>query len=382
MFHLFKKVYLDWDDKIDAHCDRIIISSKYGGAYEDPHNYYKLYGSEKSINNLLGKNKKYLNFAELLYEINNKNTDEKTIIYCDREAYYKLAIKWLKAILPNCDSKSAWLFFKSHLFKEKNFVNSRLSATQGFVQNADEWILDEVSFLVYWDQEIENRALYKKLIGAVKENLRIEFLLASYLLDKRHSHSFAMALTPLVRKNIEVFLYEHKEIILVNFQNPLFQKLLKLKNGPYTFENFYDIVYDKAPMAEIMFRSDIWGETKSTIRSASSKKTINISAFTDEDIETLKKYSQVCGAVWSDNQIYTIVNSEIDKFDFIKMFRNKDFLTIKDVDEIIKYELYHQYHSAGIFYSISTETVNTYFVDFILQNHTNKDILLKYAVGE
>lgn len=384
MFHLFKKVYLDFDDKINMSYDRMICSEKYGGLQIPEHIDKFFYGiqmaSAKNIQELFGTG----TFLDIISKLNDK-VDQRNcsvFIYCDKVSYYKLAILWMKIVLPHCDFVNAWKFFKSHIFKEKNFVNSRMSAHERFSKESETWLVESEMFRHYWEEmqiTSEERARYKFLLQQVITNMRIEFLLAGYLYDGRYADQFAKAITPLVRKDLEKFLNEHKEIILVHFQRPKFQELLQVVNGPYTFDNFYDMVDDPAPMVQIMFKPEIWGETKSSMYTEKSSGAINLSAFTDEDITTLKQYSAVTGTVWSGEQWYTVLRSEVDKFDYIKMFRNKDHLSVEDLEKILDYEIHHLNHSAGSFYSIDLRTVNNYFVDFVLQNKDNKDKLKPYV---
>lgn len=384
MFHLFKKVYLDFDDKISMSVDRVICSQEHGD-YEDAFDLVKVFhgenlGSAKSLSDLFGKDKPFESFLQMLETLSRRAN--KVHIYCDRETYYKLAIQWMKIITPKCDKDNAWKFFKSHIFKEKNFANSRFSSGERFSKNAESWMLLEDEFKTYWDSvkvKRADRVEFQPLLEQVISSMRIEFLLAGYFYDGRYKEEFAKAMTPLLRKDLEKFLYEHKEIMLVHFQNRQFQNLLQVQNGPYTFDNFYDMVDDPSPLVQIMFKPEIWGETRSAMFAPTSAGTINLSAFTDEDIELIKEYSKITGTVWTDEQWYTVVRSEIDKFDFIKMLRDKDFLSVEDLEQIIAYELHHQNHSAGAFYSIDLRTVNTYFVDFVLQNKDNKESLKPFV---
>lgn len=388
MFHLFKKVYLDFDDKINMSYDRVVCSKEFGAlnnAVDLSKVFYgELISTVKSVDNLIGKNKPFANLIELFEELNTRcdKFNSPIYIYCDKESYIKFAAIWLRVLLPYCDSTHAWKFIKSHLFKEKNFVNSRLSASQRFCNNFKNWIMLEVEFKHYWDEASltsAERLEYLPFLEKIKTNLRVEFLLAGYLYDKRYGSELAKCITPLIKKDLEKFLNEHKEIILVHFQRPIFQELLEVQNGPYTFDNFYDMIDDPAPCVQVMFKPEIWGENRSSMFAESSRGNITFSAFTDDDIENIKKFSIIAGKIWSDEEWYMTLRSEIDKFEFIKMLRHKDYFTAEDLDHIINYELYHQHHAAGSFYAIDIRTVNTYFIDHILMNHQDKSVLRPYV---
>lgn len=388
MFHLFKKVYIDFDDKINMSYDRVICSKKFGGLQDSNALskvfYGELIASEKSIDNLIGEDKSFNSFLNLLETLNTRVDEQKSrvYIYCDKESYCKLAIMWIKIILPHSTEESSWKFFKSHIFKEINFANSRLSATTRFIKTTEEWMLLEAEFKEYWNSVLvdrNDRSAYNTLLENIITNMRIEFLLCSYLYDGRYAEEFAKAITPLVRKDLEKFLYEHKEIILVHFQRLQFQEMLGVVNGPYDFDNFYDMVDDPAPLIQVMFKPEIWGEAKSPMYTASSGGSIDLTGFTDKDIELLKEYSVITGKIWTDEQWYTVLRSEIDKFEYIKMFRDKEYLSVEDLETILSYEIHNINYAAGSFYSIDLRTVNTYFVDFILQNKDDKEKLKPYV---
>jgi hypothetical protein len=388
MFHLFNKIYLDFDEKISMSQNRIIVSQENGGidAYEDLAVvfYGKILASVKSVGELFGEGAPYASFTDLLIaakecsELNSR----PFYIYCDYDSYYHLASQWLKLILPNASDTDAWKFFKSHMFKEKNFVNSRMSATQRFANGISEtWQLEEAKFLTCYSQDpLPTGDNFDSFIDSIRPMLSVEFLLASYLYDERYAQALAISMSPLVKKDLEKFLYEHKEILLVHFQKPVFQQLLQVQNGPYTFDNFYDMANDPAPMIEVMCRVNVWGTTKTSMYAPSATSTINLRNFTAADIPVLRQYSIVTGTVWTDEQWYTVLRSEIDKFDFIPFFADSDIISVENMKKIIEYELHHHNHAAGAFYAIDLGSVNTYFVDHLLQNYENKEILFKYTL--
>jgi hypothetical protein len=389
MFHIFNKVYIDFDDKINMSYDRIIISNEHGGIsiLDDLKNvfYGKVLATSRSVDQMFSDTGPYDSFLDLLIDVKthgDANSWARPIyIYCDFASYYHIASRWLKLILPNANAEDGWKFFKSHIYKEKNFVNGRLSATQRFANNVSQsWALEESRFLVSWEDSNDDRSQYANFINSIKSKLRVEFLLASYLYDGRYAEELAICMSPLVKKDLEKFLYEHKEILLVHFQKPLFQQLLQVENGPYDFDNFYEMANDPCPMVEVMCRPEVWGDTKTSMYAPSAAGTINLRAFTPEDIPVLRQYSVVTGTVWTDEQWYTVLRSEIDKLDFIPFFAESDIMSVEDMRKVIDYEIHHHNHAAGAFYAIDLRTVNTYFVDHLLQNYQNKELLSKYVI--
>jgi hypothetical protein len=389
MFHLFNKIYIDFDEKISMSQNRIIVSQENGGidAYEDLAVvfYGQILATVKSVSELFGEGAPYASFTDLLIAAKTKSDlDTRPVyIYCDHDAYYHLSSQWLKLILPNASAADAWKFFKSYMFKEKNFINSRMSATQRFAGGISEsWQLEEAKFLTYYDYDpLPLGDNWSDFLNSIRSKLSIEFLLASYLYDERYASELAICMSPLVRKDLEKLLYEHKEILIVHFQKSIFQQLLEVQKGPYNFDNFYDMANDPAPMIEVMCRPNVWGNAKTSIYSPSSSGTINLSNFTAADVQTLKQYSAVTGTAGVDEPRNSMIYSEIDKFDFIPFFADGNIISVENMRLIIEYELNHHTHAAGSFYAFDLGSVNTYFVDYLLQNYENKEMLFKYTLA-
>ena len=393
MFHLFNKIYLDFDDKINMSYNRIIVSDEHGGnvVYHELKSvfYGEVLATVKSANKLFGVDAPYVSLADMLTKAKEAgDVDRRPIyIYCDLQSYYQLASAWLKLILPNATAADGWRFFKSHMFKQKNFTNSRLSATQRFARGVSEtWALEEARFIACWEDTINVPAgiNWQDFFKPIKSKIGVEFLLASYLYDERYAEELAICISPLIKKDLEKFLYDHKEILLVHFQKPLFQQLLQVENGPYNFDNFYDMPNDPCPMIEVMCRAEIWGDSKTSLQTPSASGTINLHKFTAADIDVLRQYSAVTGSVLTEYQISTVLKSEVDKIDFISFFANgsnSDVISVDDLKKVIDYELHQHTHAAGAFYAIDLGSVNTYFVDFLLQNYQDKDALFKYTLA-
>lgn len=381
MFHLFSKVYVDFDDKINMSYDRVICSQQYGALNPSLDLSKVFYGdviaNVKTVDDLYGANGKFQDFQDVLIAARDKveTTNSPVYIYCDKESYYHLVSHWMKVALPYATVNTAWAFVKSHLFKEQMFVNSRLSS--GRMASSTDWV-DEALFSARWESVTETDRDWVDFMQSVSSSLRVEFLLASYCYDGRYAIELGKSMTPLVKKDLEKLLYELKEIMLVHFMRLVFQEKLGVVNGPYDFDNFYDMPNDPAPLVQVLFDENIWVNTG--ISAASSKSTINLGAITDEKIELLRQYADICGQIWTDEEWYTIKRSEIDKLEFVKLFRTQSELTPADVDNIIDYEVDGMTHSAGSFYSIDLRTVNTYFIDWVLQNKDDPQAMKPYAI--
>ena len=384
MFHLFKRIYLDFDHKIDLNQDRIICSRDNGGNGVATELEKVLFGltheTVKSVDDLIGPGKPYPSLISLLQRLNeiSQKRNRKIFIYCDWISYYTLLARWLKIILPYATASTTYRFLKSHVYKEQVFVNYRWSERNSpFFK---EWTILSSQWSAIWSAQVGEQENGDEFLKTVMENMRIEFLLAGYLYDGRHAQHLATAMTPLVKKNLEVFINELKEIIFVHLLHPQFQRLLEVENGPYDFDNFYDMIYDSSPMVRVLFDQEIWGKDWNVINLKDSNRGINWSGFTKQKIKDLKAFSMASGTVWSDDQWHTIVRSQLSQFDFIEMFIDKDMLDTDDIKKIIEYEIKEQNHSAGSFYCVYLATVNFYFIDFLLQNHQDKDALKPFII--
>lgn len=384
MFHLFKRIYLDFDHKIDLNQDRIICSNINGGNGVATELEKILFGithkTVKSVDELIGPNGDYPTLISLLQRLNeiSQERDRKIFIYCDWISYYTLLSRWLKIILPYATAETTYRFLKSHIYREQAFVNYRWAERNSPFYK--EWNILGSQWSTIWNSQDCEQENSDEFLNKVMENMRVEFLLAGYLYDGRHAQHLASAMTPLIKKNLEVFIHEHKEIIFVHLLHPQFQRMLELENGPYDFDNFYDMIYDSSPMVRVLFDPEIWGKDWNVLNPASSGRSINWSGFTKQKIKDLKAFSMVAGTVWSDEQWYTVVRSQLSQFDLIEMFIDKDMLDTDDIKKIIEYEIKEQNHSAGSFYCLDLLTVNFYFVDFILQNYQDKDALRPFAI--
>jgi len=76
------------------------------------------------------------------------------------------------------------------------------------------------------------------------------------------------------------------------------------------------------------------------------------------------KFTEISGEEWEEENFYRFNKSDKYKLTFLKHI-TKDVMTDEELKEIIDFELKGN-HAAGTFYSIDLETVNHYFIDFVL----------------
>jgi hypothetical protein len=101
MLHLFNKVYLEFDDKIEINFDRVVISEKYGIQMLqllDQVAYGKLITFGKSYDEVIDGD--FYKFIESVRDFGIES-NKKIIIYCDKSSYKKFTAQWFKSTLPN-----------------------------------------------------------------------------------------------------------------------------------------------------------------------------------------------------------------------------------------------------------------------------------------
>jgi len=362
MLHLFKKIYLDIDENLNTFRDRIVISKNHGyRVSSDLENSFdgKLFYFSLSLEELIGENKTFSSFVDMMNQISLKleERNKPIVIYSDSENFLKILINWYKLVLkePKCDE--CYSLLKSYSFKENLFSNGRMriSHTQYYL-NFEKNLFDSLFEIINI-----NKTEKENFVKENKKFFSIEFLLASYLFDGSSSEEVKKILKVLIKKDLEKYFYEIKEILLVHLLRKAFQQKLQTTKV-YDFSNFYDIVNDESPLVKVFFKKEIWNNEG--LFKPSTSGNIKFENITDEDIDNFIKFTEISGEEWEEENFYRFNKSDKYKLTFLKHI-TKDVMTDEELKEIIDFELKGN-HAAGTFYSIDLETVNHYFIDFVL----------------
>ena len=184
MLHLFKKIYLDIDENLNTFRDRIVISKNHGyRVSSDLENSFdgKLFYFSLSLEELIGENKTFSSFVDMMNQISLKleERNKPIVIYSDSENFLKILINWYKLVLkePKCDE--CYSLLKSYSFKENLFSNGRMriSHTQYYL-NFEKNLFDSLFEIINI-----NKTEKENFVKENKKFFSIEFLLASYLFD-------------------------------------------------------------------------------------------------------------------------------------------------------------------------------------------------------
>lgn len=372
MLHLFKKIYLDIDENLNTFKDRVVISKEHGyRVSSDLENSFdgKLFYFSPSLEELIGEDKTFSSFINMIDNINLKleERNRPIIIYADNETFIKILINWLKLILKEPKVDECYNLLKSYSFKENLFSNGRFRVSHinyslSFEQELFYSLFETVNF---------NKLEKENFVNKNKSFFSMEFLFASYLFDGSFSKEVKKILKVFIKKDIEKFLYEIKEILLTNLLKKSFQEKIGITKE-YNLANFYDIINENVPLIEVFFKKEIWN-SEGLLRPSSSE-TINFENLTEEDINNFTKFTEMT---------ITPIDNLTDK-NKLKLLKYviKDLMSDDELKEIIQFEI-EGISASSTFYSIDFETVNHYFIDFVFNSikENKKENLKHYCIG-
>lgn len=365
MFHLFKKIYLDIDKNLKTFNDRIVISKNQGFriASELEESFDgKLFYFSTSLDDLVGDDKQFTSLVDMMNKI-SMSLEEKgrpITIYADEENFLKLFIFWCKLVLKDAKSEECFRLLKSYCFRENLFSDGRIKISRKNVSlDFEKEIFNSLFETITVDSSEK-----EVFIGKNKQFCSVEFLLASFLYDGSSSKELKNIFKILIKKDLEKYFYELKEILFVHILRKSFQTKIQTTKS-YDFSNFYEILNDESPLVKVFFKKEIWNN-EGLFRPSTSGN-INFENITDADVDNFMRFTELAGEEWEEENFYRFTKSDKNKLTFLKHI-TKDVMTDNDLKEIIEFELKGN-HAAGTFYSIDLETVNNYFIDFLFNSY-------------
>jgi len=261
VFHLFKKIYVAFDDAINVDEDRIVISETNGvGMLQDLDNAVdgelKIYA--KNLEELIGEGKQFENFLLFLNFLNRHfdTSNRKLIIYCDKVAHQKLITTWLKILLPNATFDTAYKIISSHVFQIKMFGTSVMSSfVRPYRLTQDENYSSQAEYYDVFQSINVNREVYAPFLSHIKDSFSVEYVLASYLYNGSYKEELKKIALGKLKVGMQNYLLECKTYILTNLLN----KSIVNKFSPtiaYDLSNLNNAVND--PAFDVWFDRTIW----------------------------------------------------------------------------------------------------------------------------
>lgn len=373
MLHLFKKVYVATDNIIDVGFDRVVVSFEHG--HDTLEDLKKVMGGEliafaQDWSKLIGsKNTAFMDTADIFDKLGDHcdKTGKRVIIYCDNKALCTIMALWFKTIFKKTNKAAAVDLLESMIFKYKVFNRGRFSGNNG---NTDvEHEIDISAFpKIFEGAQKPSAEKRKKFLDENKGALSLEPVLATYLSSGKMKKELKGIIKILIKKDLEKYLYELKEIFFAHILTQRFTKDLDL-DKVYDFTNYDEVLKDTSEFPSLFLNNKIWKTPYMNI--ASSGKNINFHAITKKDIKSFAKFNKISGQCWNEESIYEFIKSDVSKLDFIECITSVE-MSDKQLNMILETEATYE-HAAGSFFSIDLETVNSYFVQALLDAYLAKD---------
>ena len=371
MFYLFKKVYLASDSVIDTFRDRVVISSINGIKASQHIDMFPgaLMACGHSVDEVIGPSKAFSNWYNFFKQLNDKTlaTDKQVIVYCDNASLVKVWIAYAKYILANPDKDVCKALLESHVYRYEVFAKGRYSRNTTNTNIA--FTIDQDNFDEAWDEisaPVNDDRVNWLTIN--KDNLPVEYLLATYLKDGSYKDELKGQIKKLYSKDLEKWLLELKEIFYTHLTSSSLPTSLNLAKT-YTFENAREVEDDTTTYGELFNNRRFW--MYPYMNYASAGKNINFDNITTADIDNLKEFANKAETTFGS------LVTEKDKLDNIAIV-NGDF-TDELLTSLINDEANFS-NVAGSFFSIDLETVNHFFVGAILTNKSDDTFLSKYSI--
>lgn len=371
ILHLFKKVYLTFDIDIDPQRNRLVFSENFGYKMSvDLQDFFsgKCFESEKSIDDLIGEEKKFKDFTDFFSYINNLQTehDSRLFIYCDINSYQKIITSWFKLIFKNVDANSCLniinlLFLKRKLLATRNTSIQTIANTSNYY---DEMIKVKNNFVNTFNQT--NLGSEEKIVAfynKIKNFISIEYLLTTYLFNKSNKVLFKNVLSKMINRMLEDAV---KEIVLNLFDIVMVRKTQeKMGLKQYTSENIMEIFQEES--LKDLFETNTW-------RYIDEQGNFDRVDFTKLSVEKKNKiknaYMLIVKSVYSD--ISAEENYEHNRVDYM-YYLKEDGISDEDLNKIIENECRFEMET-NLWSAQDQESINLFFTQMALEKYSQNKI--------
>lgn len=279
MFHLFDKIYIEFDTKISAEITRIVISERFAAPLEfvPSGTYLAQIHYAKHVNDLIGEGKEFLTEVDFFKGLKTLGdaTNGPLVVYCDKSSFMHLFISWHKMLLENISLDVTWKIFRFLIEKKAYLFN--------LIDKPNSLTFKEFS-IGQWDQS-EFDSKYNSIViekdrqwnSSIIENLGIETLLVSYVSSPTEAvkESLKEKILLLTSRTLLSEIYEVKFQIIKNYQNKVLHDLINVVSIEDIDELFSN------PMLDIFADQDIWAEA-SPLYPTSQGSALNIANLNDE----------------------------------------------------------------------------------------------------
>ena len=375
MLHLFNKIYLSTDNVIDNNIDRVVISDPNG---IDVLDYIKndngdLLAYGLTVADVIGSGKTYSSYIDMFDKLGDKSTStgKRVVIFADDTSFNKIIAHFYKTIFANPDKTACTELLTNTIFKYDVFGKGRFSRNAG---NTDlTTAINISSFGTEYDAASVDNTEKSNFVTKFKSGFSVEVLLATYYNNGDTKADLKTIIKVLMKKDLEKYLLELKEIFFVHLLNKSFTDKLSLAKT-YDWSNYSDVLTDTTTYADLFLTDRIW--SYKYMNFASTGDNVKFDGITSTDVTNFKQFTTISGSSWNEENVYTQVKSDVNKLDFLDIYT--DFTDAR-LTALLDAEATFE-NAAGSFFSIDLETVNHYFVQTILENKTDNTFLAKYSI--
>lgn len=250
MLHLFNKVYLEIDDKIEIDIDRAVISNTHGLQLADA-----LTRHSSGVLLSYTTDGSTVDYKKLFEDIkaHTDTSGKRFFIYCDAENFVRIAAGWYKSV-SNVERSQFELLLNTHIHKERT-------------QQGRNWIADDQQYIASITDHyslFDTTTAFNPSLGNV--DLSFELYLAAYLVDRTNITAVAKLqkqLSMFMRRMYQELFVDIKSILLLNILNPTLQTVLG--GSGKDLSN-----YNELPNIAIFLDTEIWNDSKALVVGSAS----------------------------------------------------------------------------------------------------------------
>jgi hypothetical protein len=325
MLHLFNKVYLEFDNKINVDLDRVVISDQFGiqmSSEQEKYTYGTLLRFSKSLEELNND----IVFDEFILELKGKSvsTNKKIMVYCDRSNYLKFIASWMKLMMPTLDLDTFKDIANLVIYRERCISNTQLSSQNAVNINSIFNAFTDEDWEYAWDNKIEGQ-ISPTLMGV---SISYEFLLANYLAGDRHYVEPLLATAHrFLRRFFQEIFTDNRQMVVLNINNHRFQESLG-------YSGTVDITGNPLDGIEVLKYyndSQIWS-TPTTV-SSGVYGICNLAGLPQEKINGLRN---TLFNIYESFEGMTTNTTVFDAFDWLEI-ACRDEMTQEEFDQIIEF---------------------------------------------
>jgi len=224
MLHLFNKVYLEFDHKINVDIDRVVISNQFGVQMStefEKYTYGQLIRYSKSLEDLNDE----IVLDDFILELkgHGDRTNKKIIIYCDKQNYLKFIASWMNLMMPNLDFDTFKDIANLTIYRERCVSNTQLSSQNAVNIDSIFQAFTSDDWEYGWENKV-NGQISPALMGV---NISYEFLLANYLAGNRdYVEPLLLTAHRFLRRFFQEIFTDNRQMVVLNINNHRFQEAL------------------------------------------------------------------------------------------------------------------------------------------------------------